>query len=101
MWQGFQLLRTFERLPYLELLHSFSRPTFPFLLLLPLSFSFLSLSIFPFFELESRACLLMKTSGSVICMVNDIPTINKYGELEIIHTMRPGPFGMRKVQRSH
>lgn len=45
--------------------------------------------------------MLMDTSGSVICMVNDIPTIDKYGKLEIIHTMRPGPFGLRKVQRSH
>ena len=45
--------------------------------------------------------MLMSNSGSVICMVNDIPTINQYGESEIVHTMRPGPFGLRKVQRSH
>lgn len=44
--------------------------------------------------------MLMNTSGSVICMINDIPTINKYGKLEIVHTMRPGSFGPRKVQRS-
>ena len=44
--------------------------------------------------------MLMDTSGSVICMVNDIPTINKYSELEIVHTMRPGSFGLRKVKRS-
>lgn len=45
--------------------------------------------------------MLMDSSGSVICMVNDIPTINKYGQLEFIHMMRSGPFGLRKVQQSH
>lgn len=45
--------------------------------------------------------MLMNTSGRVVCMANDISTINMYGKLEIIHTMRPGPFSLRKVQRSH
>lgn len=56
---------------------------------------------FSFFWIGVKGLMLMSNSGSVICMVNDIPTINKYGELEIIHTMRPGPFGLRKVQRSY
>lgn len=47
--------------------------------------------------------MLMAVNRCVFRMVNDIPTMNKYGEseIEIIHTMRPGPFGLRKVQHSH
>lgn len=50
-----------------------------------------------------RGEMLMAVNRCVFRMVNDIPTMNKYGEseIEIIHTMRPGPFGLRKVQHSH